>query len=65
MRKILIEQKIYCPVHWPLSNLHNMEERTLSMIDCELSLVCDQRYTEKDMERIIEAINLFWKQDLQ
>ncbi|NLZ46410.1 MAG: hypothetical protein GX896_06920, partial [Clostridiales bacterium] len=37
LRKILIEQKIYCPVHWPLSNLHNMEERTLSMIDCELS----------------------------
>lgn len=50
-RKTLISNQIYCPVHWPrpagcISNLYEQE----------LSLVCDQRYNEEDMERIVSAL---------
>lgn len=53
IQKKMIQNQIYCPIHWPkpnncVSNLFNLE----------LSLVCDQRYTEKDMNRIVSAINL-------
>ena len=38
----LIEEEIYCPVHWPENNLEGKE----------LSIVCDQRYRISDMKRI-------------
>lgn len=51
VRKHLTANKIYCPVHWPQpdgcrSNLYNLE----------LSLICDQRYDEDDMKRIVEIL---------
>lgn len=50
-RKVLSSEQIYCPVHWPkpdgcVSNLY----------DQELSLICDQRYKEEDMERIVSVL---------
>ena len=50
-RKILTSNQIYCPVHWPKpdgcdSNLYEQE----------LSLVCDQRYDEKDMSRMVSIL---------
>lgn len=50
IRKGLIENSIYCPIHWPKpywceSNLY----------DIELSLICDQRYNEEDMIRIVKV----------
>ena len=52
VRRILIENQIYCPIHWPKpkgceSNLYELE----------LSLVCDQRYNAYDMERIVCILN--------
>lgn len=51
VRKFLSDNKIYCPIHWPkpkgcLSNLYDME----------LSIICDQRYGEKDMQKIISIL---------
>ncbi len=51
IRKTLISNQIYCPVHWPrptgcVSNLYEQE----------LSLICDQRYDEEDMERIVSVL---------
>lgn len=52
LRNELIKNQIYCPVHWPKpkaecdSNLYNLE----------LSLICDQRYSEKDMGRMVDVI---------
>lgn len=51
VRRELIVNNIYCPVHWPKpegfeSNLYEME----------LSLVCDQRYDIYDMKRIVHII---------
>ena len=62
LRKFLIDHEIYCPVHWPVSKYHKLDKRTTDIYENELSLVCDQRYTEADMDRIIENIKIFWKE---
>jgi len=58
LRQFLINNNIYCPVHWPLSNLHNIKNK--SIYENGLSLVCDQRYNVDDMKRIITLINEFF-----
>lgn len=60
LRKYLIEQQIYCPVHWPISNLHQISERAKEIYHIELSLVCDQRYGKSDMDRMAKALNNFF-----
>lgn len=55
IRKKLIENQIYCPVHWPKPAV----ECTLELYDIELSLVCDQRYERKDMNRILSVLKQF------
>lgn len=62
LRKHLINNEIYCPVHWPVSEYHRLDERTKTIYTNELSLVCDQRYAEDDMNRMVEAIRTFWKE---
>lgn len=61
LRRYLIQQEIYCPVHWPLTALHRIGEDAKQLYENELSLVCDQRYTTEDMRRIAEAIRAFRK----
>ena len=51
VRAHLTKNEIYCPIHWPKpegceSNIYNNE----------LSLICDQRYGIKDMERIVSTL---------
>lgn len=58
LRKLLIQNRIYLPIHWPVSDLHG---KTGSIYDTELSFVCDQRYAVADMGLIIETVNDFWK----
>ena len=53
LQKRLAENKIYCPAHWP----RHSQKANSNLYDCELSLVCDQRYNEKDMERIIAVLS--------
>ena len=54
LRTYLIENAVYCPVHWPS---HNGCENQLYKE--ELSLICDQRYNSDDMIRQIELIKAF------
>lgn len=62
LRKYLIEQSIYCPVHWPLSSYHEgISERAKELYEQELSLLCDQRYDAEDMNRIIKCIREYYK----
>lgn len=56
LRRYLIKQEIYCPIHWPVSKYHKPEERELTIYQNELSLVCDQRYSEEDMDRVVNTI---------
>ena len=54
LRKILIENQVYCPIHWPLDqNLNNIFNK-------ELSLICDQRYTKKEIEEYLKIIVNFF-----
>lgn len=59
LRRYLIENDVYCPVHWPVSECHKLNERTDFLYESELSLVCDQRYTEEDMGRMVGIIEMF------
>lgn len=56
LRQRLIDEKIYCPIHWPKSSYycgHN------ALYDTELSLICDQRYDATDMQRLLCVIKDF------
>lgn len=57
VRKRLIENQIFCPIHWPKNQLVSPGMEVNKLFDTELSLICDQRYTVADMDRIIEVIN--------
>jgi len=50
LRQFLIDQSIYSPIHWPNSDLG------------ELSLICDQRYSELDMMYLVNKIKQFWQE---
>lgn len=54
LRQYLIKNEVYCPVHWP-TELGGADK----LYDCELSLVCDQRYGLEDMKREMNLINEF------
>lgn len=52
-RKRLIDNKIYCPIHWS----HPNADCQSNLYDLEISLICDQRYSEQEMERIIDVLS--------
>lgn len=51
IREKLIDNKIYCPVHW--SNFNNFDNYIYNE---ELSLICDQRYAEDNIKEYIEKL---------
>ena len=56
IRRHLIKNSIYMPVHWPVSAIHRLNTKTRKIYDEEMSFVCDQRYSKEDMEHIVETI---------
>ena len=56
LREYLIQSGIYCPIHWPevMGTKTNMREH-------ELSLICDQRYSEIEMRQLVEEIKNWYK----
>lgn len=63
LRHYLKKHKIYCPVHWPVSSYHVLDEKTAFLYRNGISLVCDQRYTERDMQKMVYVIKKFWKEE--
>lgn len=61
LRRYLIEHQIYCPVHWPVSSIHRITEKEQQLFQNEISLVCDQRYSEDDMYRIVHTVREFFR----
>lgn len=61
VRKILIKNKIYCPVHWKLPSDVDREEFRDSwrVSDSILTIPIDQRYGLKDMKRIVDVLSKF------
>lgn len=59
--KFLIDNAVYCPVHWPKSSFHNgISKRADMLYNQELSLICDQRYKEEEMKHIVELIRMYY-----
>ena len=61
LRKHLIANQIYCPVHWPFSDAHPNNSKSQPLFDIELSLICDQRYGLDDMQRMVNVIKEFFQ----
>ena len=59
LRKYLINNEIYCPVHWGVSRLHQLTKEQKVLYEQELSVVCDQRYGPDDMERVLTYIERY------
>lgn len=59
LRDYLIQQKIYCPVHWPIPEI--LQNKESNIYDKELSLICDHRYDEEDIRNYIQIINKFFE----
>lgn len=53
LQSYLSSRKIYCPIHWPASHYVPWPGQ---LYQKELSLVCDQRYGEEEMERIWKTV---------
>lgn len=60
LRKWLIDNNVYCPVHWPISDVHPKKFDD-SLYKNSLSLVCDQRYGIQEMQKVIKLIKEFYE----
>ncbi len=57
VRQVLFEEEIYPPVHWALAGVVPELFRASHLLSAEiLTLPCDQRYNEQDMERISKIL---------
>jgi dTDP-4-amino-4,6-dideoxygalactose transaminase len=57
-RRKLIEEEIYCPIHWPVPDIikSNVLKESNQIYNMILSIPCDQRYEKKHMEKVISVI---------
>lgn len=64
LRRKLIENEIYCPVHWSIPKQMNgcLNSITKNIYDSILSIPCDQRYQIEDMRRITNEIFNFFEE---
>ena len=57
LRRFLIQNQVYCPIHWPDAQTGGGAVLYAS----ELSLLCDQRYTTEDVKLEMNLIKEFFK----
>ena len=57
LRRFLIQNQVYCPIHWPDAQTGG----GAALYASELSLLCDQRYTAADIKREMNLIKEFFK----
>ena len=55
LRRFLIQNQVYCPIHWPDAQTGGGAVLYAS----ELSLLCDQRYTTEDVKKEMNLIKEF------
>jgi len=61
LRSLFFKNNIFTPVHWPHISVEL--NGTNEIYNRELSLICDQRYNENDMERQLEIISQFMNRE--
>lgn len=57
LRREFFANNIFAPKHWPYNN--DRLNHPNDLYDTELSLICDQRYGEKEMQRQINVLKKF------
>ena len=57
LRRFLIQNQVYCPIHWPDAHTGG----GAGLYASELSLLCDQRYTAEDIKLEMNLIKEFFK----
>ena len=55
----LKKNNIFCPIHWPLSKIHNISTKSKEIYTRILSLVCDQRYGEEEIHFLCNVLRKF------
>lgn len=61
LRKYLISNSIFCPIHWPVPEKVLLQKSNIEIYNNELSLICDQRYDVSDMKNIVLTLGEFAK----
>lgn len=54
VRRQMFQHQIFCPVHWPLEGMN--VQKGAEMAEHEMSIIIDQRYTNKDMDFILTTL---------
>lgn len=54
VRKQMFQNNIFCPVHWPLEGMDI--KKGAEMAEHEMSIIIDQRYTNKEMDFILTTL---------
>lgn len=54
VRRRMFQHEVFCPVHWPLKEMDVKKGK--EMVEHELSLIIDQRYTEREMNDILSLL---------
>lgn len=58
IRQILIEENIFCPIHWSMPDHidYSCFKQAARIYNSVLSIPCDQRYEMEDMERVVSVL---------
>lgn len=65
LRQFLAAQHIYCPVHWPLEHLKNLDQNYPEDITLSrniITLPIDQRLGKRHLEHMAQTITTYFKQ---
>lgn len=54
VRARMFSKQIFCPVHWPIDGLK--VNKGMQMAEHEMSIVIDQRYSDRDMDFILTTL---------
>ena len=64
LQTLLRENQIFAPILWPVPEQveQNMDEHVKFIFENMLALPCDQRYSLRDMEKIVECLRVYDKE---
>lgn len=62
LQNYLATKDIYCPIHWQYISGDIYEQGKSNIYKRELSLVCDYRYKDEDINKMLDCIEVFFNE---
>lgn len=62
LKSYLCSFDVYCPTHWPKHSSVKLSDKSNYLFESEISLICDQRYDDNDMNFIVNIIKKYFRQ---